>query len=110
RDPGQDHVPQPAADALRRAYVTVLYPGEAVLVQLQEIPHSSSWPRTNVGSDRPTSTPTVDARSNRLRGRVALMMPTPRPTISQSTTPPMTTDAVRGRSWARIVLTDSPLA
>ena len=57
-----------------------------------------------------TDVPQGTAESNRLRGRVALMMPTPRPTISQSTTPPMTTDAVRGRSWARIVLTDSPLA
>ena len=57
----------------------------------------------------PASTPTVDSRSNRLRGLVALMTPAPSPTISHSTTLPTTTDAVIGRSWARIVLTDSPV-
>ncbi len=69
----------------------------------------SSSPSTNTGSEMPASTPTVDGRSNRLRALVALRIPTPIPTMSQSTTPPNTTEAVIGRSWARIDFTGSPL-
>ena len=58
-----------------------------------------------MGADRPARTPTVAARSNRLRALVAVRTPTPMPTISQRITPPKTTETVIGRSWARIVLT-----
>ena len=71
-------------------------------------PASKSWPSTNVGNDRPMSTPTVADRSNRERALVALRMPTDRPTTSQITTPPTSTEAVRGMSCDTIVLTGSP--
>ena len=62
---------------------------------------------TKTGIDRPTSTATLEDRSNRLRGLVALMMPTDSPTISQRTTPPTTSEMVGGRSCFSIVLTGS---
>ena len=68
---------------------------------------SRNSPMTNVGIDRPISTPTVESRSNKLRAFVALRMPMPRPTISHRITPPTTTEAVGGRSCLMIVLTDS---
>ncbi len=49
----------------------------------------------------------VDARSNKVRGRVALRIPTPMPPISQSSTPPITSDSVAGRPCLMIVVTGS---
>ena len=69
----------------------------------------SSSPITNTGIERPTSTATEEVRSNRLRGLVALMIPTLSPTTSQRTRPPITREMVGGRSCFSIVLTDSPV-
>ena len=62
---------------------------------------------TNTGIDKPISTPTLEDRSNRLRGLVALMIPTDSPTTSQRTMPPITSETVGGRSCFSIVSTGS---
>ena len=67
----------------------------------------SSSPITNTGIDKPISTATLEDRSNRLRGLVALMMPTDIPATSQRTTPPITREMVGGRSCFSIVVTAS---
>ncbi len=62
---------------------------------------------TNTGIDKPTSTATLEDRSNRPRGLMALMMPTDSPATSQRTTPPTTREMVGGRSCFSIVSTGS---
>ena len=71
--------------------------------------NSSSSPSTKVGNVIPISTPVVETRSSRVRARVADRMPTEIPTISQSTTPPTSSDRVGGRSSLRMVLTEVPV-
>ncbi len=71
--------------------------------------NSSSSPSTKVGKVMPISTPVVEIRSIRDRARVALRMPAEMPTMSQSTTPPTSTDSVGGRSCLRMVLTEVPV-
>ena len=48
-------------------------------------------------------------RSKTDLARVALMMPTVSPTISQRIMPPMTSEIVGGRSCLSMVSTDSPV-
>ncbi len=67
----------------------------------------SSSPTTKVGAEIPARTPTVAARSKKLRALVADRMPTEIPAISQSSTPPMTTEMVGGRSCLITVVTGS---
>jgi len=52
-------------------------------------------------------TATLENRSNRLRGLVALMMPTVSPATSQRTMPPITRETVGGRSCFSMVSTGS---
>ena len=87
RDPGQNHVPHPPGDALRRGYVAVLYPGEAVLVQRQE-----HVPQQQLAEDERRHRQAGEHAEGRhpveqAAGPRRVKIPTPGPPISQSTTP-----------------------
>ena len=71
--------------------------------------NSSTRPTTNVGIEMPIRTNTVADRSRRLRARVALSTPTPMPTISHRTAPPMISDRVGGRSALIVPFTGAPV-